>query len=185
MKNWNTEDYTLVRQAREGAAPVLEDLNPLYLPQRTPTIEIVCSDWTKRYEMVTHLAQMRGYERYEDPQVHLLAWHGGPIRLFARSPANENGDHGTFTRELLEAVELTGILDVNLHGHWPCKKCLKHKMGVKDAWQSILPHDLQKLLPGAHFRTIFHVDYEEHTPHGMKNYRIHPGRCAEFIATAA
>ncbi|MEK7193286.1 MAG: hypothetical protein AAB652_00685 [Patescibacteria group bacterium] len=185
--DWKTHDYELVRRARIGNLRVLEDLDPVHFPQRAPTIEVACADWLPRHEMVTHLATMRGLERDEDPQVHLLSWHAGPVRLHYRSTTNKKGQHLTFTDELVEAVELTGIRDVNLHGHWPCKKCFKHGLGVEDVWCSImtiLPM-LQRVLREVKIRTLFHVDYQENEPHGMKNYRLHPERCVGMVSQIA
>ena len=176
MADWSTPDCNFFQFVRKSDPIILEDLKPACFPQRIPTIVVTCSDYLRRHEMVEHLGTMRGYRREEDPETHLLAWHGGPIRFYPRSRVNYDDDDKVFTRELIEAVELTGISDVNLLGHWPCKKCLRHKLTPKDAFDHLVRALalLKEVLPEIQFRTLFHADYREFQPNKMRSYRLDP-----------
>lgn len=166
--------------------PVLEDLAAAYFEQRTPIIAIVCSDWKRRYEMIQHLATLRGFSRDEDPRVHMFAWHAGPLRLHPESPTNKPHDHEVFENELEEAIKFTGFLDIALLKHWPCLKCLDARMEVDQAWRLMLEVSsrVQEKILGARCRTIFHADYADLKAGEMRSYRLHPGRCAGLITAA-
>ena len=183
-QDWTRGDYELVRKARNKDG-FLHALDPERFAYREPVILIVCSNWERRYDMVQHLAYLRGFSKTEDPRVHLFAWHGGPVRLAPCSPTNGGFMSASriFLREVSDTLMMTGFKEVMACGHWPCRKCIQHGLNVREAMRQLVAvkYLIEKENPGTTVRTPFHLDYGDQIPKGMRSYHLNPRICLDQL----
>lgn len=182
---WDPKDYGFFRAARYGAWRCLEDLDTRHFAQKAPIIAVACSDYRRHHDKIGRIAHLRGFASGEDSQTHPLGWHGGAIRLVQDSPTNylTDGD-AIFMAEVLEAVEITSITDIVTYGHWPCSKAMKHGMKLEDVLRAVIEakRRLKHCRESLRVRTLFHADFGDLEPGGMRSYFINPDRFESIVS---
>ena len=184
---WQSDDYTLMREVRQGTSAFLVDLDSTHFAQREPIISIACPDYRRHWDKVGRIAELRGYSPKEDHQTHGLNWHGGVIRLVPGFPGNTQGDAEFCLKELAFAVELTGIKDIAGYFHWPCGWISVSRVPLKQTFAALMEAKriAKDAIPNIKIKTVVHSDYGDLEPLGMKSYFAHPPRCRKWLQQSA
>lgn len=156
-----TMEMRHVQEAR--AERILKEIETERFAKRTPIIHVFCADFRRNFEATRHTALMRGFGPDEDWQVHAFRWHGGALRLAPDSPTNEGFPDASdvFLNEILEAIDIAGIRDVHLYGHFPCGKAAKHNLPFSRIIADLVmaKFRLRQAEPRFKVSTFLHIDY--------------------------
>ena len=184
-ENWDKSALSWFEEARRGPFRFLHDLDKGHFAQRTPIVSVSCADYKRNFDMIRHIAFLRGFEPGEYHLTHRLGWHGGIIRIVEDSSTNQipRSDE-MFLTELLEAHEITKLSDYVVYAHWPCGKALKHGLKIYDVVNHLMKARirLKELCPAIKIKTLFHVDVPpEVSDTGMKSYFADPRDYAVYL----
>lgn len=120
MKELSSNDEATVRALR--AANVLQDIASHRLDQKDGVILLTCSDGDHFFDIFSRQLEMQQGQCH-DKRIHVLAWHGGSLRLVAGSPANKQpNEHEIFLEEVQFARNGKGMNTVALYAHAVCGK---------------------------------------------------------------
>jgi hypothetical protein len=172
----NDHALTKIREFREQR--VLVDIEGHRLDQKDGVILVTCADGDQFADIFMQQSGMQRDQR-DNPRVHPLSWHGGPLRLLTDSRTNRHGHEAeTFLNEIRDAPGIKQMKTVALCSHYPCSKAKGCNMTVEEVIDATVQvkKRIKREMPGIGVACFFHVDYPAEAGMGARKRTYFLGR---------